>query len=62
MIFQEFAAQFQGIPNGVLLGTNSPEGGSGGPGGLVLHQTLGWEWSWRPGITPGRLIHVAAAV
>ena len=39
-VFQEFAAQFQGIPNGVLLGTNSPEGGRGGPGGLVLHQTL----------------------
>ena len=40
-VFQEFAAQFQGIPNGVLLGTNSPEGGRGGPGGLELHQTLG---------------------
>ena len=39
-VFQEFAAQFQGIPNGVLLGTNSPEGGRGGPGGLVLYQTL----------------------
>ena len=39
-VFQEFAAQFQGIPNGVLLGTNSSEGGRGGPGGLVLHQTL----------------------
>ena len=49
MIFQEFAAQFQGIPNGVLLGTNSPEGGRGGPGGLVLHQTLGWE-------SPGGLV------
>ena len=40
-VFQEFGAQFQGIPNGVLLGTNSPEGGRGGPGGLELHQTLG---------------------
>ena len=40
-VFQEFAAQFQGIPNGVLLGTNSPEGGRGGPEGLELHQTLG---------------------
>ena len=39
-VFQEFAAQFQGIPNGVLLGTNSPEGGRGGPGGLELHQAL----------------------
>ena len=39
-VFQEFAAQFQGIPNGVLLGTNSPERGRGGPGGLELHQTL----------------------
>ena len=38
-VFQEFAAQFQGIPNGVLLVTNSPEGGRGGLGGLVLHQT-----------------------
>ena len=36
---RSFAAQFQGIPNGVLLVTNSPEGGRGGPGGLVLHQT-----------------------
>ena len=35
------AAQFQGIPNGVSLGTNSPEGSRGGPGGLELHQTLG---------------------
>ena len=41
LVFQEFAAQFQGIPNEVLLGTNSPEGGRGGPGGLELHQTLG---------------------
>ena len=32
-------AQFQGIPNGVLLVTNPPEGGRGGPGGLVLHHT-----------------------
>ena len=40
-LFQEFVAQFQGIPNGVLSGTNSPEGGRGGPGGLELHQTLG---------------------
>ena len=38
-VFQEFAAKFQGIPNEVLLGTNSPEGGRGGPGGLELHQT-----------------------
>ena len=35
------AAQFQGIPNGVSLDTNSPEGGRGGPGGLESHQTLG---------------------
>ena len=51
-VVQGFAAQFQGIPNGVLLDTNSPEGGRRGPGGLVLHRALEWEWSWRPGITP----------
>ena len=38
------AAQFQGIPNGVSLDTNSPEGGRGGPGGLVLYQG-----DWIPG-------------
>ena len=43
------------LPTGCLLGTNSPEGSRGGPGGLVLHQTLVWKWSWRPGVTPGRL-------
>ena len=37
---RRIAAQFQGIPSGVLLDTNSPEGGRGGPGGLELHQTL----------------------
>ena len=36
----------------MLLDTNSPEGGRRGPGGLVLHKALEWEWSWRPGITP----------
>ena len=43
--YSRFAAQFQGIPNGVLLDTTSPEGGRRGPGGLVSHQTLEWEWS-----------------
>ena len=38
-VFQGFAAQFQGIPNVESLVSNSPEGGRGGPGGLVLHQT-----------------------
>ena len=37
---RRIAAQFQEIPGGVLLDTNSPEGGRGGPGGLELHQTL----------------------
>ena len=55
---QEFATQFQGIPNGVSLDTNSPEaakevpgawyytrhGCRSGPGGLVLHQG-GWDRS-----------------
>ena len=35
---RRIAAQFQGIPSGVALGTNSPEGGRGGPWGLELHQ------------------------
>ena len=30
--------QFQGIPSGVALGTNSPEGGGGDPWVLVLYQ------------------------
>ena len=30
--------QFQGIPRGVTLGTNSPEGGEGDPWVLVLYQ------------------------
>ena len=37
---RRIAAQFQGIPNGVSLSTNSPEGGRGGPGGRELQQTL----------------------
>ena len=37
---RRIAAQFQGIPSGVSLGTNSPEDGRGGPGGLELHQAL----------------------
>ena len=32
------ATQFQGIPSGVTLGTNSPEGGEDGPWVLVLYQ------------------------
>ena len=40
---RRIAAQFQGIPNGVSLDTNSPEGGRGGPGGLESHQTLEWS-------------------
>ena len=40
-VFQEFRGT---IPGNSQLGvdgfTNSPEGGRGGPGGLVLHQTL----------------------
>ena len=44
--FRRFAAQFQGsFPTGCCLDTNSLEGGRRGPGGLVLHQTLEWEWS-----------------
>ena len=36
---QEVAARFQGIPRLGIAGiTNSPEGGYGGPGGLVFHQ------------------------
>ena len=35
---RRIAAQFQGIPSGVALGTNSPEGGRGSPWGLELHQ------------------------
>ena len=50
---RRIAAQFQGIPNGVSLDTNSPEGGRGGPGGLESHQTLEWGWSLRPGVIPG---------
>ena len=32
------ATQFRGIPSGVTLGTNSPEGGEGDPWVLVLYQ------------------------
>ena len=53
---RRIAAQFQGIPSSVTLSTNSPEGGRGGPGGLELHQTLEWGWSWRPGVTTGRVV------
>ena len=54
---RRFAAQFQGIPSGVTLSTNSPEGGRGGPGGLELHQALeGGGGSWRPGVIPGRVV------
>ena len=53
---RRIAAQLQGIPSGVTLSTNSPEGGKGGAGGLELHQTLEWVWSWRPGVTPGRVV------
>ena len=62
---QEVAARFQGIPSWVLL--ELPEGGYGGPGGLVFHQARAeddprglvlhravWERSWRPGMIPGR--------
>ena len=35
---RRIAAQFQGIPSSVALGTNSPEGGRGGPWGLELYQ------------------------
>ena len=35
---RRIAAQFQGIPSGVALGTNSPEGSRGGPWGLELYQ------------------------
>ena len=47
---RRFAAQFQGIPSGVTLSTNSPEGGRGGPGGLELHQAL------EGGVGPGGLV------
>ena len=42
---RKFATQFQGIPNGVLLGTNSPEGGRGGPGRPGITPDTGGEWS-----------------
>ena len=54
--------QFQGIPSGVALNTNSPEGGRGGPGGLELHQTLEWGWSLRPGFTPGRVVQKCSTI
>ena len=52
---RRIVAQFQGISNGVSLDTNSPDGSRGGPGGLESHQALREEWSWRPGVIPGRL-------
>ena len=39
-VFQEFRGTIPGNSQlGIVGFTNSPEGGRGGPGGLVLHQT-----------------------
>ena len=55
-VFQVFRGTIPGNSQlGAVGSTNSLEGGRRGPGGLVLHQTQVERWSWRPGVTPGRL-------
>ena len=51
---RRIVAQFQGIPSGVALGTNSPEGSRGDPWDLELYQEC-----WNSGGPWGLVLHQA---